>query len=67
MIYRTYMLDRDGKIFCGEDTEASDSDAAIAAGQIIFESHNATQSDLAHGYEVWNENEIIFSNLVRLS
>jgi hypothetical protein len=35
MIYRTYMLDRDGKIFCGEDTEASDSDAAIAAGQII--------------------------------
>ena len=61
------MLDRDGKIFCGEDVEAPDGDAAIAAGQILFESHNTTQSDLAHGYEVWNENQIIFSNLLRSS
>ncbi len=67
MIYRTYMLDRDGKIFCGEDIEASNTEAAIAASQILFESHNATQSDLAHGYEVWNENQIIFSNLLRSS
>ena len=66
MIYRNYMLDKDGRIFCGEDIEAPDGDAAIAAGQILFASHNATQLDLAHGYEIWNEDQIIFSNMARM-
>ena len=60
--YRVYMLDDDGKIFHGEDIDASDDDAAIAASRTLLENYNANHQVAARGFEVWNGRQIIFSS-----
>jgi hypothetical protein len=44
--YRAYMLNEHGKIFRGDDVEAADDAAAIAAGQALLDDPN---SDPAYG------------------
>ena len=60
-VYRTYLLNHEARIFHGEDLEAVDDDAAIAAGAALIESHNSRQSEAAHGFEIWRGGALIFS------
>ena len=55
--YRVYLLDEGGKIFHGEDVDASDQTAAIAAGLALFERRN----DTAKGFEIWVGTDLIFT------
>jgi hypothetical protein len=59
-IYRAYLLDEKGKIFLREDVEACDDAAAIFAGWTHLKSHNGTQRQRAHGFEIWNGGRMIF-------
>jgi hypothetical protein len=56
--YRAYLLDEHGKILSGEDLEAADDAAAIAAGQTLLDAHS---SGSGYGFEVWRGTEVIFS------
>jgi hypothetical protein len=58
--YRIYLLDDSVKIFHGEDVEAPDDAAAIAAGWQMLETHNLGSSAMAHGIEVWAGRSRIF-------
>ncbi len=64
-IYRAYILDKAGKIFYGEDVEALNEGAAIAAGRTLVESHNAIEPETAHGFEIWDGQNVVFSSRPR--
>jgi hypothetical protein len=51
--YRIYLLDDLGRIFHGEDVQAPDDSAAIAAAWNLLQTHNANDPDIAYGIEVW--------------
>jgi hypothetical protein len=57
--YRAYMLNEHGKIFRGDDVEAPDDAAAIAAGRAL---RDAPDSDPADGFEIWRGSALIFSS-----
>jgi hypothetical protein len=53
--YRAYMLNEHGKFFRGEDVEAANDAAAIAAGRGLL-------GNPAHGFEIWRGRDLIFSS-----
>ena len=58
--YRIYLLDESVKIFHGEDFEAPDDAAAIAAAWQLLETHNRGRPATAVGIEVWAGKSRIF-------
>jgi hypothetical protein len=65
--YRVYLLDSAHKIFHGQDVEAPDDAAAIAAAWDLFETHNALQPSAANGVEVWLGRNLVFNSLAGAS
>jgi hypothetical protein len=61
--YRVYLLNDLGKIFHGEDVEARDNAAVIAAGWQLLEKHNESHPDIAYGIEIWLERKSNFALL----
>jgi hypothetical protein len=62
MRYRVYLLDSGNKIFHGQDGEAPDDAAAIAAACNLFETHNILQPSAAQGIEVWLGRNLVFNS-----
>jgi hypothetical protein len=62
--YRVYLLNDLGRIFHGEDVEALDDAAAIAAGWKLLEIHNASLPNIAFGVEIWFGRELILNSWV---
>jgi hypothetical protein len=62
--YRAYLVDANGRIFHGEDLEASNPAAAIGVGQALLESHQANLPNVAHGFEIWQARDLIFSSRI---
>jgi hypothetical protein len=60
--YRFYLLGDTGRIFYGEDIQAMDDAAAIAAAQGRLTAHNASYPGTAHGVEIWCDRRLVFSN-----
>ena len=55
--FRAYLLDEGGKIFHGEDIDASDQTAAIDAGLNLFKRHPGAPG----GFEIWAGKDLIFT------
>jgi hypothetical protein len=62
LYYRVYLLNDLGKIFRGEDVQAYDDAAAVAAGWNLLETHNASDPDIAYGIEIWLGRILIFNS-----
>ena len=63
MNYRAYLLDDNGKIFRGEDVEASDDAGAICTGWNLLEAYNENHSTSAHGIEIWCGKKLVFNQM----
>jgi hypothetical protein len=66
LCYRIYLLDDLGKIFHGEDVQASDDAASIAAAWKLLETHNASDPDIAYGIEIWLGKALILNSWNRV-
>jgi hypothetical protein len=63
--YRVYFLNDLGRIFHGEDVEALDDAAVIAAGWMLLEVHNTSRPNIAYGVEIWLGRELILNSWIR--
>jgi hypothetical protein len=57
--YRLYLLDGHAKIFHGEDIDAPNNDAAVAAGWASF-GERPDGPDAGRGFEIWRGRRLIF-------
>jgi hypothetical protein len=60
VFYRLYLLDSHAKIFHGEDIDALNNDAAVAAGRALFGERNSDGPGAASGFEIWRGRRLIF-------
>jgi S-adenosylmethionine hydrolase len=56
--YRVYLVDKEGRIFHGQDVSAPGVNAAIAVGLAIREVH----PEPAYGFEIWKADSLIFNS-----
>jgi hypothetical protein len=66
-IYRAYLLDCQGRIFFGENVEASDEAAAVVAGRNLVDARNPGKPEVAQGIEIWRGTQLVFRNRLERS